>query len=341
MKQIRVIPSSIHMANGNAKDKSVTPDIKQGNELQAVFVESPGRPKGSVLAALALLSVAAIWGSTFFLIKEILNELAPLEFLAVRFTLAAILGNILFFPRIRQSSWPVWKQGGVLGAVYFLAQVFQTQGLRSVDASVSGFLTGMYVVFTPILLFLIFRERIAARTVYAVLVATIGLAVLSLNGFSIGAGEMLTLLGAVMFALHIVLLAKWATKYDVLTLAVVQLNAIAVCSIAVGLPQGLTLPQTSAAWISLLYMTLFAALGAMVLQTWAQSRINAATAALIMLTEPIFASTFAILLGGENLSLRLCVGGALMLGAMLLTELGEDLEPRKLRKSFLSMKDRA
>lgn len=286
-----------------------------------------------LLAGIGLIAVTAVWGSTFFLIKDLLEEVSAMDFLSVRFTLAALAAALVLRGRLRDASRATWRRGSTLGAIYCGGQVFQTVGLRSTDASVSGFITGMYVVLTPVLLYVFFKERVARRTWGAVLIATVGLMILSLNGFAIGGGEALTFVGSALYALHIVVLSRWARRDDPLTLGTMQLISVAVIATAGALPNGISLPQSPSTWVSMLYMTFFAALGAMLVQSWSQARLSAPTAAIIMITEPVFASAFAIAFGGEHLTGRLLIGGFLMLAAMFLTELGEGLRPRRRSKS--------
>ena len=220
-----------------------------------------------------------------------------------------------------------WRRGAILGALYSAGQLAQTTGLQYTDASISGFVTGMYVVFTPLLVAVLFRRRIGVRVWLAVALATGGLGFLSIQGgegaFGFGLGEALTLLGAFFYAVHIVFLGRWAPQSSPLNLALIQIVAVGAILGVSALPGGVTLPSTGGAWASFLYMALVAGLGVMVLQTWAQSRLDATTAAVIMTTEPVFAAGFAIAFGGESLTGRLLVGGALVLSAMFLVETGE------------------
>ena len=134
-----------------------------------------------MLATLALLAMTACWGSTFFLIKDLLDRVPVLDFLAVRFAIATV-GLFLLAPRaLGRLSAASRRHAVVLGLLYGVAQILQTAGLAHTPASVSGFITGMYVVCTPLLAALILRTRITAMTWGAVLLATAGLGVLTLE----------------------------------------------------------------------------------------------------------------------------------------------------------------
>jgi drug/metabolite transporter (DMT)-like permease len=274
------------------------------------------------LAALGLLGVTAAWGSTFFLLKDVVERIPVSDFLAGRFALAAVAVWLLA-PRSVALLTPAERRSGVLlGLVYGAAQLLQTVGIQYTSASVSGFVTGMYVVFTPLLGAVLLRARIGRTVWLAVVLATAGLAVLSLQGFSVGGGEALTLASAALYAAHIVGLGVWSSGRNALGLTVVQLLTItAVCG-ASAAPGGIVLPQTGGDWFALVYMALIAGALALVVQTWAQAHLAATRAAIIMTMEPVWAGLFAVLLGGERLGARVVRGGGMVLGAMYLVELG-------------------
>ena len=273
------------------------------------------------LATLLLVALTAVWGSTFFLIRDLLETVPPLDFLAVRFSLSAVIMLILFWRPLRALSRRQVLVGMGLGALYGLAQIFQTQGLATTPASVSGFITGTYVVLTPVFTAVLLRERVPGSTWAAVGLATAGLALLSLNGFSVGVGEALTLLAAALYALHIVGLGRYSASEIATGLSVVQMVAIAVLCAIGAVPGGVVLPSTPGQWASVLYMVVFASILALWVQTWAQAHMPATRAAIVMTLEPVFAAFFAVTLGDETATLRMVLGGALVLTAMYAVEL--------------------
>ncbi|WP_392542318.1 DMT family transporter [Oryzobacter telluris] len=282
---------------------------------------SVGGPRHVRVATLLLVAVTAVWGSTFFLIRDLVDHVPPADFLAVRFGIAAVVMFVLFRRQTLALGRHDLRVGAVLGALYGVAQVLQTMGLQHTDASVSGFITGTYVVLTPVLGAVLLRDRIGLVTWLAVGLASVGLAVLSLRGLSVGAGEALTLSSAFLYAGHIVALGRWSTPQAAVGLATVQASVIAlVCGVA-AVPGGLTLPATGGQWASLLYMALVAGALALWAQTWAQAHLTATRAAIVMALEPVFAAFFAVLLGGESLTRRMLLGGALVVAAMYLVEL--------------------
>jgi drug/metabolite transporter (DMT)-like permease len=276
------------------------------------------------LAVLALLLVTAIWGSTFFLIKEVVTRIPVADMLAVRFGLASLALAAIVGPRLRLSR-KLLRHGCGLGLLYGIAQILQTVGLAHTSASVSGFITGLYVVATPLLAAAILRARITGTTWAAVGLATVGLGVLSLNGFAIGYGELVTLIAAVVYAGHILALGQVSTPATVLSLSLVQLVVITlICTITAVLPvsdAGLQLPDGGADWLAVGYLGLIAGAVTMTLQTAAQTRIEPSRAAVIMAMEPVWAAGFAVAAGGESVTVRMVVGGLAILAAMYLVEL--------------------
>jgi drug/metabolite transporter (DMT)-like permease len=275
----------------------------------------------TLLATAALLGVTACWGSTFFLIHDLLARVPTLDFLAVRFAIASVTLVALAPKALGRLTRESRRQAVVLGCLYGVAQILQTAGLAQTPASISGFITGMYVVATPVFAALILRSRVGVLTWVAVLVAMAGLGVLTLSGFSIGYGEGLIFVAALLYALHIVGLGAWSDARQTLGMAIVQLIVISVICLVCTAPNGLVLPHRTGDWVSMVYMAVFAAAAAMIGQTWAQAHLPATRAAIIMSTEPVFAAMFAVLLGGESATVRMVFGGILVLAAMVLAEL--------------------
>jgi drug/metabolite transporter (DMT)-like permease len=286
--------------------------------------------RGSGLATLGLLAVTAIWGSTFVLIKDVVGRMAVVDFLAVRFAIAAVVMLALFALPVRRLGRAQRWRGLALGVLYGFAQWLQTEGLARTSPSVSGFVTGMYVVITPILALVMFRQRMPLSTWFAVALASVGLGVLALNGFEVDGGVLLTLASAALYALHIVGLGHWSKPGDAFGMSAVQMVGIAAVCLLATLPHhGPALPPDGKAWVAVLYMALVAGAFAMLVQTWAQAHMPATRAAIVMTTEPVFAAGFAVLLGVDVLTTRMVAGGALVLVAMYLVELAPRFRRKK------------
>jgi drug/metabolite transporter (DMT)-like permease len=281
----------------------------------------------STLALVGLLLVTASWGSTFFMLRGVVSRMPAADFLAVRFLLATAVVWVLAPKAVRTLSREDRRRAVVLGLVYGAAQLLQTVGLTTTSASVSGFITGLYVVLTPLLAAVLLRARLGRRVWAAVTLATAGLAVLSLQGVAMGSGEVLTLLGAGFYALHVVGLGVWSRSETALGLTIVQLLTISVVCTIGALPGGISLPTTGADWTVLVYMAVIAGGVALLVQTWAQAHVSSTRAAITMTMEPVWAATFAVLFGGEALGWRALFGGALVLTAMYVVELAQVKQP--------------
>jgi drug/metabolite transporter (DMT)-like permease len=272
--------------------------------------------------AAALLGVTAAWGSTFVLIKDLVERMPVMDFLAVRFAIAAVALAAINPRSLRRLAPVQWRRGMALGLLYGVAQVGQTVGLQHTGAAVSGFVTGMYVVFTPLACRLLLRRPVTRAAWSGVAVSTAGLALLSLRGFSLGYGEALTLASAGLYALHIVGLSSWSNSREAYGLALLQTATIAAVCAGATLPDGIALPPDRGAWLGVLYTALVAGALALLLQTWAQAHLTATRAAIIMTMEPVFAAAFAVAIGGEPLTWRMLAGGGLIVAAMYVVELG-------------------
>jgi drug/metabolite transporter (DMT)-like permease len=275
------------------------------------------------LATLALLAMTACWGSTFFMIKDLQERVSAVDFLAVRFAIATVALFVIFPRAVAALSADSRRRAVVLGGLYAGGQVMQTIGLAHTAASVSGFITGMYVVCTPLLAAVLLKSRIGALTWFAVALAMAGIGLLTLHpgGLDFGYGETLTLIAAVVYALHIVGLGAWSTPAEAMGMSIVQLAVITVVCTIGAAPNGIGLPDTGIDWLRVVYMALFAGALAMAGQTWAQAHLSPTRSAIIMSMEPVFAAFFAVLAGGESITARLLTGGGMVLAAMLIVEL--------------------
>lgn len=272
------------------------------------------------LAIGALLLATSAWGGTFVVVKDAIAQMPLMDVMAWRWMIAvAVL--ILIRPRCLLVSRTLYLRGAAVGTVTFFGYLFQTIGLQTTTASVSGFITGMFVVFTPILMWIFYRERLSPTVLGAVILAIIGVAVLSLRGWAFGVGESWTLLGSVFWAGQIVLLAKWSTRENAYSLATIQLGMAGLLFVIGAMPGGLTPPPNQQVWIGILILSIFASAIAFSVQTWGQSHLDATRAAVIFSTEPIFASFFGVWLGGDQLTARFLAGAGLIFVAMLVSEL--------------------
>ena len=269
------------------------------------------------LAPWALLAVAAMWGISFVWMKDILDQQDVYSFLVSRFLVAAI-AMIAIRPKVlKQFNKNLVLKGLVIGAALGAGYIFQTLGLERTTPAITGFITGLYVVITPLLAFLFLKEKITFAISFYILLAVAGLAVLSIDGWSIGTGEMLVLVSAIFFGLHIILLGSWSKSFDAYALTVIQLTSCALIAAIPALINGYKAPPDMQVWSVVLFTAVFATAFAFVIQTWSQARISTTKVAVILTMEVVFAALFSFMYGMEPFTLRLVIGGGMVLIAML------------------------
>ena len=274
------------------------------------------------LPALALLAATAAWGSTFVVAADVIADMSVSAFLTWRFAIATVV-LVAIRPRaLARLSRADLTHGLLLGLALGAGYILQTYGLKTTPATVSGFITGMFLVFTPLVAWVTLRRPIPASAWWAVGIATVGLAVISLQGLSIGVGELLTLGGALAFACQIVGLSHWSTTQTSYGLAIVQLAVVSVaCAVMIPFEAGPTVPPSTKIWVEVLFLALVATAAAFIVQSWAQAQLEPTRAAIILTGEPVFAGITGFLVG-EEITVRLLIGGALVLLAMYIVELG-------------------
>ena len=279
----------------------------------------------------ALIAIAAVWGLTFVMVQDAIELLPTMAFLGYRFLIATLLVALVFRSRLRALSPAGWRIGLVMGALLTAGYILQTFGLEETTASNAGFITGLFVVLTPVLGSLLLRDRVPRIAWIAAAVSAVGLYLLSGTGGDLNVrGDGLVLLCAVAFAGHILATARGARVHDVGALLVVQLAFCAVICLAVAAPLGdLEAPEGATVWSALLVTAVVASALGFFVQTYAQQHAPAARTALILASEPAFAGLFGWLLADERLSALSLCGAALILGAIVAVEAVPRMRPRR------------
>ncbi len=275
-----------------------------------------------MIPTVLLVGVTAIWGWTFVVVKDAIGRYPVFSFVGVRFALAAlVLWVIVAALRLRIRRAGI---GLAIGLVLALSYLLQTLGLRGTSVANTGLITGLFVVFTPILDRLIFGVGTGPGTWLAAATAFGGTALLT-GGAPTGLhqGDLLVLLGSVGFAFHITLLSRYASAGP-LVLAAWQMTAAGVFLTAGAVATGAgVIPVPRSVWPALVITGVFASAIAFWVQTYAQQRLPASRTALILTTEPAFTVFFAFLLVGERFRLIQVVGAALILGALFFSEVSQ------------------
>jgi len=276
--------------------------------------------KSKKLAALALVGVAAAWGVAFVWMKDAIERQPYFDFLALRFTIAALLMFAVRPKLVAHIDRKFLVRGVILGLALGGGYASQTLGLEMSTAAITGFFTGLYVVLTPILAWVLLRERIASKVLLGVILATIGLGLITISDLGFDIGTISLLACALLFALHIVGLGRWSPGANTYALTVIQLATVAVVCWVGALGDGYQSPPDADVWGAVIFCAVFATAVAFFVQTWAQSTMDASRVAIILTSEVIFAALFAVMVGQEVLTVQTIVGGSLMVVAMLVVE---------------------
>ncbi|MDQ4029425.1 MAG: DMT family transporter [Actinomycetota bacterium] len=274
-----------------------------------------------MLALVLLLAVTAVWGVTFVQVKDAL-ELYPLfAFLAIRFAIATLALGPIAGRRIVRLSGAGWRAGIGLGLLLAAGYWLQTAGLERTTVSNAGFVTGLYVVFTPLFAFVLFRIRVGAAVAAGVLLSLTGLALLAGVGVGSPAGDALVLAGSAVYSLQIALMERYAPRHDPLAFTFAEMLAAfgAFAAIALALGQ-VELPRGWTVWGALLVTGLFASALGFVVQTWAQRRLSAARTALAFAMEPAWTALFGYWLAGDRLGAAGWAGAALIMTGIVAAE---------------------
>ena len=254
------------------------------------------------MATAALILVTAVWGVTFVQVKDAVELYPFLAFLAVRYAIATIALAPPALLRIRTLGRDGLIAGGILGALIALGIGLQTAGLERTTVTSTGFITGLYVLFTPLLALAIFRTAIPREVWVAVGLALVGLALLSGVPSGSTSGDLLVLASSVAQALQIVMVERYARRFDAFALTFVQVATACVAFGALALARGdLSVPRGATVWAALLVTGLFAVAFALLVQVWAQRRVSATRIAIIFSLETVFAGLFGYLLAGDRI----------------------------------------
>ncbi len=276
------------------------------------------RPGVSILA---LVGVTAIWGYTFVPVQETVGVYPLFAFLSVRFAISTIVLAPFAARPLRELPWPGVVGG--LGAGVLLASAYglQTAGLELTTVSSTGFITGLYVVMTPLLALAVFRTPVPAAAWVGVSLALAGLLMLSgIPGGSV-AGNLLVLANALAQSLQIVAMERFAPRYDARALTCLQMGVAAVGFTAIAVLAGqLSWPHGASTWYALVVTGVFAGALGYLVATWVQSRTTAARAALVYTLEAPFAAFFGVLLLDERLGWLGWAGCGVMLAGIVLAE---------------------
>lgn len=273
-------------------------------------------------ADLSLLAVVIVWGYTFVAIKNALSGIMPFNFIALRFVIAFTILLVLFWKRISGLNRYTLVRGSVVGLFLFLAYAFQTVGLKYTTASNAGFITGFSVVLVPVFSAVILKAKPSVESVAGVICAMTGLFLLSYNkAYAINRGDVMVFFCAVAVAFHILTVGFYTKRTDSILLTIVQVGVVMVLSIiASAILEKPVIPRDGAVWEAIIITSVFATVGAYLVQNIMQRFTSATHTALIFSGEPVFAGIFGYYLLGERLGCWAVAGCFLILAGMIISE---------------------
>lgn len=293
-----------------------------------------------VKATIALICTTVVWGMGFIFQRIGLDAgLTPATLNVGRFVLAAIVLGLIFFKSIRKHyKKGQWKYGVLIGTMLFFASHVQTVGMQYTTPSNSAFITAMYVVMVPFGSWIFTKVRPKGLSVLACLMSFVGVVILSADfsgGFSMGFGDALTFISAILFAFQIVFIDLWGEHIHYTVLAFLQMAGATfwalVLFVAEGAPMdGFTNPTALGA---IIYLGLFSTALCFCLQTYGQHALSSARAGILLSCESLFGTLFSVILGYDKPGLRMVIGGALIFVAMVLPELWTYLRGRGAKRA--------
>lgn len=274
-------------------------------------------------ADLVLLSVTVFWGTTFIVSKLVLSEINLSVYLSIRLTIAALFMNLIALRFRQHINKTAVVHGTILGVLLFFSYFFQMWGIQHTSASNAGFITGLNVAFVPVFLVILFREKPRPASLLGVVLATIGLFLLTggkIDGLN--KGDLLVLVCAFVVAFHVIFTGRFAPKSNIYALTAIQLSTTAILSIIYAQFFEFEADMLNAnIIITLIYLALFGTVYTFLMQTSMQRFTTATRTALVFSMEPVFAALFAYPFASESLSLTGWFGGGLIVTGMIIAEI--------------------
>ncbi|MBD3214761.1 MAG: EamA family transporter [Candidatus Lokiarchaeota archaeon] len=286
-----------------------------------------GVSKKKILGIVFLVITTVLWGTTFIITKNVIEDVPLFLYLGLRFSVA-LLGLSPYFIRLKRINKKIIIMGAISGSIYFIAIATQTIGLTTTSAGKAGFITGLNTIMVPFLAYVLFKESFKKRIYLAATLSIIGMAFLFLEGEGVGMsflfleGEVWVIICAFFCALFIIYNDKYVRLVDVYLYSIVQLFIISILCFVFSFILGESYDLLSADMTFLMiiiYMGIIVTTLTFLFQNWSQQHVNSAKTAIIFALEPVFAALFGFLLGNETLSFFAWIGCGLIFIAILIT----------------------
>lgn len=275
-----------------------------------------------LLASFALILATALWGSSFAITQVVVTQMDLISGLFFRALIAVIILVALKPKCLSEISRSDLRNAIIIGLFLASGYLLQSWGLQYTTATASGFIAGMFVVFTPLVAAVFFRERIPNVTWLAIGIALFGLGIMTLRGVGLGFGESITLVTALMWSLQITFLSRWGKTSLAWAMTTIQMIVVAAVSLVLAFTLGTFEFPEQNLWDELIYLGAGAGALALLLQTWGQSHVSAVRAAIIFTLEPVWGAVFSIIIVSDVVTAPIAIGGGLIILAMLVSEYG-------------------
>lgn len=283
-------------------------------------------------ADIMLLIITVFWGASYILTKIGLESLTPFNLTALRFIIAFLVSAAVFYKNILKSDLKTIKYSLVLAVILFFVFISMTFGIKTTSASNAGFLISLSVVFIPIISALFLKQKIEKKVIMGVCMATVGIALLTLNTqLKIGTGDLLCIICALLFAVHVVVTGVYTRNVDSISLGVIQLGFVGLFSLIFSMiTERVMLPDNPKSWFAVLSLSILCTAAGYIVQTTAQQYTSASHTGLILSLEPVFSAVFAYIFLEEVLSPKGYVGAVILLFSVLIAELDFKKKDKKI-----------
>ena len=279
-----------------------------------------------------ILIAVVFWGASYIFTKIGLGSFGVFNLIAMRFILAFVISALTLRKYIVAERKILIYSAG-LGSILFLAFTTMTLALKYTTASNAGFLIGSLVIIIPIISFFIFKEKIEGKFIVGSLMALVGIGLITLDDeLSVNLGDILALLCATLFALHVVLTGKLTKKVNSISLGVFQLGVVAGMSLLTSIVTGgFNIPSSKNLWFIILFLSIICTAFGYIVQTVAQQEASPVMTGLILSLEPLFSAVLAYFILGEIMSVRALTGSGILLSSIILVQ----SSPMKMKEFFL------
>lgn len=280
--------------------------------------------KKTLVGQILLMAAALIWGSSFVVMKSAVDFLTPHVLLFIRFALGTLFMTMLFFREVKAIQPGDFLKGALAGVALYLAYTIQTFGLMMTTPGKNAFLTAIYCAIVPFLVWIFDKKRPDRYNVIAALLCFVGVGFVSIDSsLSINQGDLLTIAGGLMYALHIIIVKKFTqetTPIQLTTLQFLTAAILALCSSLIFEDITLLTKINSHMILQLFYLAFFATTLALLFQNIGQNMVSECSASILLSLESVFGVMFSVVLGTETLNIQILLGFVMIFIAIIISE---------------------